>query len=345
MNGQMSYSQEKYSEDEVSRATHELIHARAVRVGLSYRHSISELIDCLQEVDAHKTHRAFDCTSLLQYATRHIGLSVDVALNHINVARKAIEVPALKQEIRNGALTVSKARKICSVLNVENQGQWLELARTLSTRELEREVVKVNPRAAVIEKASYVTADRWLVQFGASETLMGLLRSAQDLVSTSQKKAANFEATFEVVLNEYIQRHDPVKKAQRIEARALSRDWIMSNNRSPVPGRSASPSASPDPSPSTPTHPSSVTGRIASTQGKPRKPLAASLQHQLNLRDQGRCTEKDAIGNRCASTRWLDFHHLIPVHLGGKDCAANLTTLCRAHHQIWHGRNSAHSGH
>ncbi|MBI3556086.1 MAG: HNH endonuclease, partial [Deltaproteobacteria bacterium] len=45
---------------------------------------------------------------------------------------------------------------------------------------------------------------------------------------------------------------------------------------------------------------------------------------------------KDAENKRCESTRWLDSHHITPVRKGGADTLENLTTLCRAHHQMGH---------
>ena len=114
--------------------THQQIHAKALEVVGRFKGNIYEVIESLQTVDAHKTFREYECTSFYDYAVGRLGLSEDIASNFITVARKAAEVPALQRELQSNSITISKARKICSVLTVENHEDWLELARTLSLR-------------------------------------------------------------------------------------------------------------------------------------------------------------------------------------------------------------------
>jgi 5-methylcytosine-specific restriction endonuclease McrA len=78
---------------------------------------------------------------------------------------------------------------------------------------------------------------------------------------------------------------------------------------------------------------------LGATQRKPSsKPYSAALVHGLTRRDQNQCTGKNPDGLRCENKRWLDFHHIIPRSHGGKDTLENMTTLCRAHHQMYHAR-------
>src|ERR1035441_140494 len=125
--------------------THQQLHAKALEVADRHQCSVFDMIEILQELDADKTYRAYECSSLFRYSVRYLKLSEDTAVNYITIARKAVVVPALKQQLKCGAISTSNARKIASVLSVENQEDWLELARTLTSRELEREVAQVNP--------------------------------------------------------------------------------------------------------------------------------------------------------------------------------------------------------
>lgn len=59
--------------------------------------------------------------------------------------------------------------------------------------------------------------------------------------------------------------------------------------------------------------------------------IPARLKHALSLRDQRKCQIKS-----CENRRWLDVHHLRPISRGGTHSLDNLTTLCSAHHRIWH---------
>ena len=60
-----------------------------------------------------------------------------------------------------------------------------------------------------------------------------------------------------------------------------------------------------------------------------RKPIPASVRHQVFLRDRGKCTI-------CGSTRFPEIHHKREVAHGGADTLANLVTLCSAHHAYDH---------
>ncbi len=63
--------------------------------------------------------------------------------------------------------------------------------------------------------------------------------------------------------------------------------------------------------------------------------LSAQTKHQVNLRDQGQCTNVHE-GKRCENKRWLETHHQIPLSQGGYNSLSNLTTLCWSHHRMRH---------
>ena len=169
--------------------TQEQIHAKALEVAGRYRKSVFELIEIFQTLDAHKTFREYECTSLYDYAVKRLGLSEDVAFNFIAVARKAVEVPALKKEIQNNSITLSKARKILPVLTEKNQSEWLGLASTLTVKNLEQKVAEANPRKAVGECLSYITGKRLKLELGVSEEFKAKLKRVQDLVSNTKRSA------------------------------------------------------------------------------------------------------------------------------------------------------------
>ncbi|MBT3786097.1 HNH endonuclease [bacterium] len=76
------------------------------------------------------------------------------------------------------------------------------------------------------------------------------------------------------------------------------------------------------------------------TRKKPkRKPLPREVVHQLQKRDRGRCTYVSPGGKRCNQTRWLHYHHLLPVASGGKDTVKNLMTVCSVHHRLTHEKD------
>ncbi len=125
------------------------------------------------------------------------------------------------------------------------------------------------------------------------------LRQVQDLVSQKTAKPASLEDALAHLTKLYLERHDPVRKAERVV------------NQKPSSRKPATP-------------------RLG------RQPLPASLKHQVHLRDGYRCTHRDTSEQRCPNRRWLHLHHVIPVASGGLNELSNLVTLCSLHHQHRH---------
>jgi len=135
------------------------------------------------------------------------------------VARKCLEVPALKKQIDQGAISVTQARKITPVLTAANQDDLLTLAQNLSARKLEKEIATLYPKAATVEHIKYTSGKRLALQCGVSEELMLKLRRIQDLESTRQRKNINLEEALEAMVKVYLHHKDPLEKAKRQKAR------------------------------------------------------------------------------------------------------------------------------
>jgi hypothetical protein len=195
---------------------HEVLHEKAQSRAKTFHRAEADLIDVLQELDEAKTFLHYRCTSLFDYCLKYLKLSPAVTANFINVSRKAKEVPSLKEAIRNQEITVCKARKIAPVLTKENSQTWLEKAKSMPKLQLEKEVAKAAPKTLTPEKARYVTEDRILISLGVSEGTMKKYRRAQDLECQRTRGSVSLEATLEALLDNYLQKNDPVIKAERL---------------------------------------------------------------------------------------------------------------------------------
>jgi len=295
---------------------HEKLHQLALEKASLYRKVEAELLEILDQMDTQKIYRALGYASLFDYSTKALKLTEASAFNFITVARKAREIPELKAEIQAGNLSVSKARKITPILHSENKGEWLQKAKTLSQRELEKEVAKVSPKTAVPERAVYVSDKRMKLTLGISEELMKRLKRAQDLVSSSQRKAVSYEETLEEALNLFLQRKDPVEKSKQAEVKEKSRP------------------------PSVPSQTTSSRSLSRDRFSRNRKHLPAAVSHKVFGRDQGKCQHQNPDGTLCQKARWVHLHHLQPIAMGGPNTLANLTTLCANHHRLVHERAS-----
>jgi len=320
------------------------IHMRALAVVSRYKTAEAELVDILQQVEEHRVFVKRGHSSLFAYAVTELGLSENVVYSLIAVARKSRAVPELKEQMKAGALSLTNAKRIVSVLKVENtpeqNQEWIQKAVELSSRKLEKEIVKENPKEATQEKAAYVARDRVELQVGLSEQEMLRLRKVQDLLCQAKKRTVSLEETIAVLTGEFLSRHDPVEKAKRhivrkgvrVESENLTipvetlvaRQVRVEDRMSAAPSSFATRRSR------------SVARPVERTRENSREYIPASLRHQVNLRDNRKCAHKNPDGSHCGQSRWLEIHHIQPVSEGGKNTLENLITLCSNHHQFAH---------
>ena len=331
------------------------IHQRAINATQRYLQSEIELIEVLQLADQHRVYLDYGHSSLFQYAVQSLGISESIAYNLIAVCRKSKEIPELKLAIQNGEITLSNARKLSPILTSGNQSEWITKASSLSSRQLEKEIARVNPKLATPEKITYATAERVQLTLGLSEQDMLKLRRAQDLVCQSKKSHATLEDTLVTMLEEFLIRKDPTRKARRIIAKkgihaiqdsenepkvTHSQIAAQSATQSPIPTISTSESttqnATQNAAPIIDNNLSEPVKTPVALQAQKRKPLPAAIAHQVWLRDEGRCTFTNSNGIRCRNTRFIEIHHIHSVALGGDNQLKNLATLCSTHHRHLH---------
>jgi 5-methylcytosine-specific restriction endonuclease McrA len=344
--------------------------AQAIKVARNYKKLEQELLALIIEIDKKKIFYQLGYNSLFSYLTDRLELTPAATYAFINVARKSHEIPELKEHVTSGKLSIYKAQRITPVITSKNSKTWLTLAQSVTHRKLEREVALAAPRQAVLEKTKYLSLDQELsekvvikresprlaLQMGVSEKLMLKIRRAQDLESQRNKKSLSLEETLEQILDVYLDKRDPLKRAQR---QLVNGKIQMSNSKKDYSDRRASVrEGGKDPdskkslieepkkrpmkkqllSEKTETSYASVTsGRnFARAKSDKRKPIPASIYHQLQLRDQGQCTHRDQGGRRCPSRRFLEAHHIKPVSNGGDNSLENLTLFCSGHHKSMH---------
>jgi hypothetical protein len=283
------------------------LHEKALNLAKEFKRVEFELIDVLQKIDSRKLFRTLGYTSLFDYTTRALGLSESVAYGLITVSRKSLEVPQLKVAIESGNISVARAKMMTSVLTLSNATELIEKAKDMTHRELEKEVASLSPKGPTREQTKYISADRVELKVSLSEAVMKTIKRVQDLESQRTSKAINLEQTLEAMAMVYLERNDPLLKAER----ALQKPSAPKAHQQPKEDK-------------------------VSTTNYRRTPLSAELKHKVHQRDQGQCVVENSDGQRCANRRWLNVHHRIPVSQGGENELQNLMTVCFFHHKIIH---------
>jgi hypothetical protein len=200
--------------DEVSKRIHET----AVEKADKYLVAEAELLSAIIEVDRTKLYEKFHETHLTPYCVKYLKLSDDVAAMFVRVARRSLQVPELELAVQEG-LQISKARTIASVINPDNKDQWIEKAQTLSKEKLEREVAAANPSAPKPEKVKPTGPNRVRVEFELTFEEAEILKRARELMSQKKNKNAQVGETFVTALKDWVDREDPVRKAERAQDR------------------------------------------------------------------------------------------------------------------------------
>jgi len=155
----------------------------------------------------------------------------------------------------------------------------------------------------------------FLIQFLANEEFMAKLDEVKALLS-NKIPGGTFEEVFEVLMNEFIERHSPEKRTQRREKRRK-----QSKQSGPVPTKQPQTSESPSDT------------QNASPQKRTRH-IPAALRDKVFVRDNARCTYVGQNGKRCGSTHSLQIDHIRPFAMGGRNTAANLRLLCGKHNRF-----------
>jgi len=217
------------------------LHTQAVELSKNIRAQEAELLKILRQMDEQRLYLEFGYRSLFEYTVESLQFSEHRALNFISVARLCKKVPELQKEIEDG-LGISKARKLSAVLTPDNKTEWFLKAKSLSQKLLEREVSAVCPKELVHESSRYVAKDRLKLILGISEEGFETLKRVLDLESQRQKKAVSIEDALSEMMEIYLEKRDPLRKAKQITMRKV--EAISEKKRTLKPDQNLKPTVS-----------------------------------------------------------------------------------------------------
>jgi len=181
--------------------------------------SEASLLDVLVTMRRENAFVVLKFQSLFDYCVRGLKLSPAQGYYFKTIAEKSDSVPELKTAIDDGKLSVSQARRIAPVINPENQAEWIEKASVLPQTELEREVSAVNPRAHIREKIRPVAPTLSELRVGVTPEVEKKLARLKDVLSQKLARAATLADVIEWTCDVTLEKHDPLKKAERASHR------------------------------------------------------------------------------------------------------------------------------
>ena len=114
------------------------------------RHHLEErnIAYWLLELDRRRLYQARGFSSTGDYAMELVGIKPRKAQYLVFIASRLEKLPTIRESFDSGELTWTKAREIVSVATPETEAEWLEKARVLSNRDLEKEVRRHDGRGS-----------------------------------------------------------------------------------------------------------------------------------------------------------------------------------------------------
>jgi 5-methylcytosine-specific restriction endonuclease McrA len=279
------------------------------------RKSNAEVIRSLREVQLKGLHLEWGYSSLFHYCMAELGYSNAAASRRVSTVYLALDVPQVSDQIESGKLSLNRAQAISNFIKKEK-----DQAGVKYTKEQKSELYEA-AKACTQEQAEQLFAQRTeimtpkfqekkrVLETGETHAhlkysveLKEKIKHVKDLLTSSRESLTDSEL-FELLLEDFIERKDPVKRASRIKER-------MTN----IPRKT-----SPDNS-----------RRVKSPQRTRLIPAAA--RHALALTTPQKCQYQDPrTGAVCGSTKRLETDHKLPFSKGGGHEPSNLTYLCKSH--------------
>lgn len=295
----------------------------------SERDLLIEILHLLREIDRRRLYCDLGFESLFAYAVQELRYSEGQASRRIQAMRLIKEIPEVEAKIASGELSLTNVQQAQSVfrdlqqanpqrvVSSEEKREILALVENKSTREAQRELIKLHPAAAMPkEKERIISDDALEVRFIVSDSLKAKLESVRSLLGP-KGATMNYAELFEAMAD--------------VSAVALTAKRF---------GKKRTEAAS-----STPTKDSATvaTEAMSQTEVCAEEALLASTevkksasQHQRYIpkeaafyvwqRDKGACTN-------CGNKRNLNYDHVRPIACGGESTIDNLRLLCFACNQ------------
>jgi len=137
--------------------------------------------------------------------------------------------------------------------------------------------------------------ERFEVKFSVSKEVKEKVERAQMLLSHKLRGSSSLEATFEALLDEFIERRSPKEKAVATEK---------------------------------------PTAKEAASTTSVSRYIPAKLKREVFKRDSGCCAFVGKDGRRCQSRWQIEIDHIKPFAVGGKHELENLRLLCSSHNKL-----------
>lgn len=196
-------------------------HERGIAIGTAHARCEYEMASLLANMHASDGYLHYKSPSLKDYVINFYRLNEYAARDLVTVAVKAVQYPELLEALRTRQSSISKLRKICSMLGEDRKDAlgWIKLACEETARTIERCVAMAKPQTAKTERATYKDGNVVNLSIDISQELFLELNLIQDYLCQRHQGHVTREKVLEFMKELALDKLDPVRKAERAQAR------------------------------------------------------------------------------------------------------------------------------
>jgi hypothetical protein len=324
--------------------TDDALTVEVARLAGREREATATFIVHLAEFDGRRLYEGAGYPSMFAYCRAVLRLSEDAAYNRIKAARAARDYPEIAGMLAEGSLSPTTVRLLAPHLTSSNHEALLVAAAGLGKQGVEELLARMFPQpdvaasmrklpnrvtgAAVEARAGASSAE----SCGAPATLAAVIPDAIPVAIPTANPAAPPKPPLVRPLapERYEVRFTADGETRRLlrEAQDLLGHALPSGDLAAVFHRALTVLVA------------DLRRRKFGATSRPRSGRApnagsrtptATVRREVAARDAGRCRFVSRDGHRCAETRFLEFHHVVPVARGGRATVDNIQLRCRAH--------------
>jgi hypothetical protein len=316
-------------------------------------------VEHLEEVDRRGGYFDYGYSTLWDFMIHELGLSLGSAQRRRDAMRLVRDLPSVKENLRDGSLTLTNAAKVQSFRRhekkrgkVHDPGTLVNQVANLSQDDCTRKLYEISPHALPDERLRVVAPGARELKLIVSEELCSKFERIKGLLAHAQP-GMNYTELLEYLAEKELNR---LEKARGLaEAKVELKD---SQRRATSPDSRLEPTTlnaplnqpmiahgevarnALDANDSLSAH-DAITKDLATVANpnssappvfwpraaRRRVPLPVALRRRVWREAGGKC-------QICASTYQLEIDHITPVSWGGTDARENLRLLCRTHNQM-----------
>lgn len=308
---------------------------RLVAARRQHRQAEHTLAVLLAEMDDGALHRALGYASIGEYAAVVLDLTQRHARDLLRLGRRLPDLPALDAVMAAGELDWTKAREVATVATSETEAAWVEHARRVPSRVLERDVATALLGDLPPDGSEPVRAParrRLVLELEATDADVLLQAIA---VARARADLDPGEAEDGVFVAEMARRYLQGLQAEDEATTDLptAEPYRVVVEHCPTCHRTVAPETEVSDTVATEARCDAevVDMRDGPTRGHATRTIPPAVRRAVLHRFGWRCAVPC-----CRHRLWLQLHHRRPFARGGGHEEANLVPLCSAHHRAVH---------